>query len=317
MPLPEPPQGVHPDTCQSPPFRLHDHASDAAERRDAHRALLVSALVLFVAGAAEVTVSLLGRSVGLLSDGFHNLADVSTSAVVFLGLRLSKRAPSRTHPYGWDRAEDLAGLGIALVIWMSAVLAGWASIYKLVHHGSTGRLEVGMAAAAVGVLANLVVARYKLVVGRRIRSVSLTADARHSWLDAVSSVGALLGLVGVALGARWADPLAGILITLFIIHVGIDVTGSVLHHLNDGIEPDVLETAVRVAEGVDGVTHAHARGRWTGRCLTIEVDASLGGAVSLAESDRIGELVVASVKAALPAAKEVLWVPRAGANRPS
>ena len=59
-------------------------------------------------------------SVGLLSDALHNLSDVSTSAVVFLGFRLSRRVATPRYPYGWERAEDLAGLGVALVVWASA-----------------------------------------------------------------------------------------------------------------------------------------------------------------------------------------------------
>ena len=101
------------------------------------------------------------------------------------------------------QAEDLAGIGIAAVIWASAASAGQESIRKL-RPGTTGtsaRAPPGQSSA----LGNLAVARYKLVVGRRINSATLVADARHSWLDALSSAGALAGLIAVASGQPWGD----------------------------------------------------------------------------------------------------------------
>ena len=181
----------------------------------------------------------------------------------FLGLRLSRRGPTERYPYGLERAEDLAGIGIAVVIWASEAFAGWESVRKLLENGSTSHVGLGIFGAALGIAGNQVVARYKLVIGRRINSATLVADARHSWLDALSSLGALVGLVAVALGFRWADPLVGIAVTLFTCHVGYEVTADVVHRLADGVDPAVISSA----GAVDGVVHAHARARWTGRTL--------------------------------------------------
>ena len=107
------------------------------DRRQANRAVAVSAVGLAATGVAELLIALLTGSVGLLGDAIHNLSDVSTSAVVFLGFRLSRRPPTERYPYGLERAEDLAGIGIAVVIWASAAFAGAESIRKLVEHGHT------------------------------------------------------------------------------------------------------------------------------------------------------------------------------------
>ena len=88
-------------------------------------------------GLVELLLAILTGSVGLLGDAIHNLSDVSTSAVVFLGFRLSRRPPTERYPYGLERAEDLAGIGIAVVIWASAAFAGYESIRKLIDHGHT------------------------------------------------------------------------------------------------------------------------------------------------------------------------------------
>ena len=111
---------------------------DEAEHRSAaNRALIFSAIGLGAAGGIEMVVALFSHSVGLLGDALHNLSDVSTSLLVFLGFWVSKRPSSPTHPYGYERAEDIAGLGVILAIWVSAVFAGIESVRKLVHHGET------------------------------------------------------------------------------------------------------------------------------------------------------------------------------------
>ena len=205
-------------------------------RRAANRAVGVSALGLAATGLIELVLAVITGSVALLGDALHNLSDVSTSAVVFLGFRISKRPATDRYPYGFERAEDLAGLGVALVIWASAVFAGVESYRKLVGHGTTTSVYVGMAGAVLGIVGNQLVARYKLRIGRRISSATLLADAKHSWLDALSSAGALAGLILVAAGWRWGDPIAGFAVTLFIAHVGWEVTTDMLHRLMDGID---------------------------------------------------------------------------------
>ncbi len=251
-------------------------ARDDGHRRQANRAVAVSAVGLAATGSVELAIALLTGSVGLLSDALHNLSDVSTSAVVFFGFWVSKKAPTARYPYGYERAEDLAGLGVALVIWASALLAGYESVRKLLSGAGTSNLAIGIAAAGIGIAGNLAVSRYKLRVGRRIHSTALVADADHSRLDALSSVGAMTGLVLVALGFPIGDPIAGVAVTLFIVGVGVEVTGHVLHHLLDGIEPELLESIASIARRAPAVENVtRARGRWTGRAVRVELDVRL------------------------------------------
>jgi cation diffusion facilitator family transporter len=292
-------------------FPLPSARDDGRERRDASRAITVSAIGLAATGLAELLLAILTGSVGLLGDAIHNLSDVTTSVVVFAGFRLSRRGPTERYPYGLDRAEDLAGIGIAVVIWVSAAFAGYESIRKLVDHGTTSHVALGIAGAAVGIAGNQVVARYKLVVGRRISSATLIADARHSWLDALSSAGALAGLVAVALGFRLGDPIAGLAVTLFICHVGYEVTKDVVHRLADGVDPAVITAAEAAAGSVDGVLHAHARARWTGRTLRVEVEGWVDPGLTVSSADALGQQVARAVASALPEAGSFTWTARA------
>ena len=273
--------------------------------------MAVSAAGLAATGLIELLLAVLTGSVGLLGDAIHNLSDVSTSAVVFLGFRLSRRPPTERYPYGLERAEDLAGIGIAVVIWASAAFAGFESVRKLIEHGHTAHVGAGIAGAALGIAGNQAVARYKLIVGKRINSATLVADARHSWLDALSSAGALAGLVAVAVGQPWGDPVAGLAVTAFIGHVGYEVTSDVAHRLADGIDPAVITTAEAAAGSVPGVLHAHARARWTGRTLRVEIEGWVDPSLPARDADAIGRQVADAIGEQLPEAGSLTWASRA------
>jgi divalent metal cation (Fe/Co/Zn/Cd) transporter len=148
-------------------------------------------------------------------------------------------------------------------------------------------------------------------VGKRINSATLIADARHSWLDALSSAGALVGLVAVALGFRLGDPIAGMAVTLFICHVGYEVTKDVVHRLADGVDPSVLTRAEAAPGSVTGVIHGHARARWTGRTLRVEIEGWVDPDLPAREADALGRLVADSLSRQLPEAGSFTWTTRA------
>jgi cation diffusion facilitator family transporter len=294
--------GMSHHTSLFPAPAEHD---EAEHRSAANRALLFSAVVLAAAGAVELIVALFTRSVGLLGDALHNLSDVSTSALVFVGFLVSRRPSTDRYPYGYERAEDIAGIGVAAMIWASAVLAGWASVHKLVSHGTTDHLALGMIAAVGGIVANRVVARYKRRVGTAIQSATLLADARHSWLDALSSLGALVGLIAVALGASWGDPVAGFAVTAFIVHVGWEVTRDLVGHLMDGVDPQIITDAKAAARLVPDVVDADARARWSGRSLMLDLDIGLDPHTELADATHISEAVRRAVLSHIEQARVV------------
>jgi cation diffusion facilitator family transporter len=291
-------------------FPLPVLPDDLSERRQANRAVAISAIGLTITGLVELAIAILTGSVGLLGDAFHNLSDVSTSALVFLGFRVSKKTATDRYPYGFERAEDLAGVGIAVVVWGSAVFAGFESVRKLLEQGHTSHLSIGIVGAVIGIIGNQIVARYKLVIGQRIHSATLVSDARHSWLDALSSAGALIGLIAVALGLRWGDPVAGVAVTLFICHVGWEVTTDIGHRLMDGVDPEIIRVAEAEAAQTPGVQHAHARARWTGRTLRVEVEGWIDSNTTIADSDTIGRDVATRIGHALPDVRNFTWTTR-------
>lgn len=291
-------------------FELPERRAESADRHEANRALGVSAVGLAVTGLVELAIAILSGSVALLGDALHNLSDVSTSLAVFVGFRVSRRVANERYPYGYDRAEDLAGIGIALVIWASAGLAAAESVLKLVRHGHTAAVGWAIGAAVVGIVGNQLVARYKLHVGRRINSATMVADARHSWLDALSSAGAAVGLAAVLAGLPWADGVAGLVVTGFICHVGWEVTHDVVHRLMDGADPDLVVAAEAAAAEITGVRHAHVRARTTGRALRLEVEGWIDADATVQEADRIGQLVADRLAVEIPEMRSFTWSAR-------
>jgi divalent metal cation (Fe/Co/Zn/Cd) transporter len=115
----------------------------------------------------------------------------------------------------------------------------------------------------------------------------------------------------VAAGWRWADAVAGLVVTGFILHVGLEVTRTLLQHLVDGIDPELLAAAKRAVLGVPGIAHAHVRPRWMGRSLIVEVEGFVPAGATVAAGEAIGRAVEGAVAAAVPESRAVLWCPRA------
>jgi cation diffusion facilitator family transporter len=121
-----------------------------------------------------------------------------TAVPLLIAFRLASRPPTKRYTYGYGRAEDLGGLFVIAMITLSAVLAAYEAIDRLIHPRPVTHLWVVAAAAVVGFIGNECVARYRIRVGRRIGSAALVADGLHARTDGFTSLAVLLGAAGVA-----------------------------------------------------------------------------------------------------------------------
>ncbi len=276
----------------------HDHS--AASHGHHHgslgdeplRVALVSSGVLGLVAALELFAGLATGSSAVLSDSFHNLADVSTTIALAAAFLLSRRHATRRFPYGYHRVEDLAGLLVLGLILASAVLAGFDSVTHLLHPQPLGTPLLALAAALIGVVGNEAVGQYKLRAAARAHSTSLAADGKHSRLDGAVSLGAAVGVTGSWLGFHLLDPLAGLALTGLILYVGWETAGHVTGRLMDEADYVMEQLITEIAgrhEGLQKITGVHAR--WTGRQLladlTIEVDAT----ATVAQGHAIAEAI--------------------------
>jgi cation diffusion facilitator family transporter len=254
------------------------------------RALWVSLLGLSLTAAFQLVVALASGSVALLNDTFHNGADALTALPLWLAFSIGRRPPTPRYPYGYGRAEDLAGVVVVLVIAASAVVAAWEAIDRLVHPVGVRYLGAVAAASLVGFAGNELVARYRIRVGREIGSAALVADGLHARTDGLSSLGVLAGAIGVGAGYRRADALAGLAIALLLLSVLRQAAADVLARLMDAIDPDLPERARKVLVGVEGVEAVgELRVRWIGHRLHAEAEVVVDADLNLVAAHEIAE----------------------------
>lgn len=267
----------------------HSHGGDAYDNRDAVKAVLASAGALAIASAVEFASGLSGHSAGLVADGLHNAGDVLTTGILLVSFRLARRPATVRFTAGFGRIEDVATLLIVLVIVVTAAAAAFESIRKLVVGEPYGNVPFSMAAAGVGIVANLAVSEYKVRVGRRIRSNALEADGQHSRIDALVSAGALVGiaLAGLA-GLRLADPIAGLLITVAILYILGGTVKELFYRMMDAVDPAVIEQITEGARSVEGVLGVHdVSARWVGRELVAVLHIDCDRAATLQEAHEV------------------------------
>jgi cation diffusion facilitator family transporter len=256
------------------------------------RALVVSSAGLFVTFGLQIVVVWMGRSAALLADAIHNLADVFTSIPLWIAFVLSRREADRRYTYGYGRSEDIAGIAVVLFIVASAIFAGYEAAYKWIAGTPTTHLGLGMSAALIGAIGNEIVAAYKIRIGTSIGSAALVADGQHSRADALTSVGAFLGILGVAIGYPQADPLMGLLISLAILYVAWEAGREVLTRVMDAIDPSAVEQIEQVAGSVGGVRRVdEVRARWIGHRVRVELAIQVDPDLTVAEGHRIAEEV--------------------------
>jgi cation diffusion facilitator family transporter len=275
-------------------FHRHRHEPAGAPEWSARGiwALKVSLAGLLATALLQAAVVALSGSVALLADTLHNFADALTSIPLWIALRLGRKGRTARFSYGYHRAEDGAGLAILLVILASAIWVGYEVASRFLAPVTPTHIPLAMAAAGVGALGNEAVARVRLRVGRQIGSAALVADGQHARIDALTSLAAFAGLAGVALGFPLADPLAGLLVTVGIVGILVDVSRNVLARFMDAIDPDLLADITRVAKRVQGVRNVYdVRGRWLGHRLYAEATISVGGSLTVVEGHGISEEV--------------------------
>jgi cation diffusion facilitator family transporter len=254
--------------------------------------LKVSLVALGLSAAFQLVIVFISGSVGLLADTIHNASDALTAIPLGIAFVLGKRAATRRYTYGYGRAEDVAGVVIVGMIFLSALVAAYESIQKFLHLQPLHNLGWVMAAAIVGFFGNEAVAVLRIRVGRQIGSAALIADGQHARIDGLTSLAVLGGALGVLVGFPLADPIVGLLITLAILFIVKDTAVTMWRRLMDAVEPEVVDGIERVAAAVPGVEDVHdVRVRWLGHRLQAELHTTVDEDLSTRESHRIVEEV--------------------------
>jgi cation diffusion facilitator family transporter len=175
------------------------------------RAVGISLAVLGLAAAAQLVLFLATGSVALLADLIHNFGDALTAVPVGIAFLLRS-----------ERAERFAGLAVVAAIFISACVAGYESVLRLIDPSRPEHLGALAGAGAIGFVGNAIAAGIRLRAGRRLDSPALIADGNHARADAWVSLGVVASAAVVAIGLDIADPLIGLGITLLIVRITWD-----------------------------------------------------------------------------------------------
>jgi cation diffusion facilitator family transporter len=230
---------------------------------------------------------------------------VLTTAVLLISFRLAQRPANLRFTAGFGRIEDVATLLIVLVIVVTAAAAAAESIRRLLVGESYGNVGWSMAAAGVGIVANLAVSEYKVRVGRSIRSTALEADGQHSRIDAMVSAGALvgIGLAGLA-GIRLADPIAGLVITVAILYILGGTVLQLFYRMMDAVDPDIVGHITEAAQSVEGVLGVHdVSARWVGRELMAVIHIDCDAEATLQQAHDLAQRVEHEIQHHAPVAR--------------
>lgn len=255
-------------------------------------ALKVSLVGLLATALFQVVIVVISGSVALLADTIHNFSDALTAVPLWIAFVLGRRAASRRYTYGYGRAEDIAGVVIVLMIFFSALVAGYESYDRLIQPQHLNNVGWVIAAAIIGFLGNELVAVFRIRVGKEIGSAALIADGQHARVDGFTSLAVLFGAIGSLLGFPLADPIIGMLITVAILFIVKDTGVAMWHRLMDAVEPGMIDQLESVARNVSGAQDAHdLRLRWLGHKLHAEVHITVDENLTTLESHAIAEEV--------------------------
>jgi cation diffusion facilitator family transporter len=255
--------------------------------------------------ALKVVAGLITGSVGLLSDAIHSLMDLIASAIALASVRKADEPADATHRYGHEKVEDLSASAQALLLLLGAAFIAIEAIRRLINGGSVKSVGVGMAVAGAAAVINLVISRYLSRTGRRTGSSALAANAADLRADAFVSIGVLISLaIFDATGAKWIDPVVGLVVAVVISSTGVRILlGAGRRLVDEALPADELAALQSVIESFLGdqvVGYHDLRARHVGTHHQVDLHLQFAAGTSLERAHFISHELQDAIVARLP-----------------
>ena len=245
-------------------------------------------LLKFIAG-------IFGDSQALIADAVHSVSDLFTDAVVLFGIKIGRKPPDKEHHFGHARIETLASAIVGLALIGTAVYLGIEAALNIHRHTEHHPTGIALIGAGVSIALKEALYRYTVLIGQRLKSQLIVANAWHHRSDALSSVAVLLGVAGTLINPSWhiLDALAALIVSFFIIKVGIDILRKTLREFTDTApRPEIIEKLMQLSRTVEGVMDAHdLRVRTSGGFYQAEIHIVVDGQLTVVEGHRIAKTV--------------------------
>lgn len=280
------------------------------EKNLAIRVSAVTVILNLLLSVFKAAAGILSHSGAMVSDAIHSASDVCSTFIVMIGITLSRKQSDSRHQYGHERMECVAAILLAVILAVTGFGVGIQGMERMT--GRAGSIQVpgsfALAAAVISIGVKEWMYWYTRAAAKKIHSGALLADAWHHRSDAFSSVGALMGILGARLGHPILDPVASIIICLFIVKAAYDVFQDAVGKMIDQSCPeDMVEKMrylIRSQKGVEGIDDIKTR--LFGSKIYVDVEISADGKKSLTEAHEIAENVHNEIEMNFPEVKHCM-----------
>ena len=278
--------------------------------RTALRVSYITMGINLLLSVLKLAAGLLAHSGAMVSDAVHSASDVFSTVIVIIGMRAAGKESDREHPYGHERLECVAAIVLAGALLATGLLIGWQGIKNIVNPEQEiavpGLLALVAAAVSIGVKEGMF--HYTRAAAKQVGSEALMADAWHHRSDALSSIGALIGIGGARLGVPVMDPIASLVICLMIVKAAYDIFRDAVDKMVDRSCDEETEKAIReLTLEHEGVMHIdRMMTRQFGNRVYVEMEISVDGEMALRKAHDIAEQVHNEIERAFPQVKHIM-----------
>jgi cation diffusion facilitator family transporter len=275
------------------------------------RVSLNSIIVNIALTVFKLIAGIVAHSGAMISDAVHSASDVLSTLIVIGGVRIASKAPDHEHPYGHDRFECVASIILSGMLLVTGAGIGWKGLQNILsssYDSLTIPGKLALIAAVVSIVVKEGMYWYTKFAAERIDSSALMADAWHHRSDAMSSIGSFVGILGARLGFPVMDPLASVIISLFIIKASIDIFRDAISKMTDqACDDEVVQELQNTIHEVPGVLGIDAlRTRDFGSMIYVDVEIQANAQLPLSEAHGIAQQVHDDIEHRFPRVKHCM-----------
>ena len=259
----------------------------------------------------KLIAGLMASSGAMISDAIHSASDVFSTVIVIIGVKISGKASDEDHPYGHDRFECVASIILSILLGVTGIGIGLTGVQKLMagHYETLAVPGVlALAAAVISIVAKEIMYWYTRHAAKKINSGALMADAWHHRSDALSSVGSFIGIFGARMGFPMLDPLASVVICLFVVKAAVDIFRDAISKMTDKAcdqkTVSEMHDCIMSIQGVEGVDLLKTRS--FGSKYYVDIEISADGDKKLKETHAIAENVHQAIEHQFPLVKHCM-----------
>lgn len=242
----------------------------------------------------KLLAGIIAHSNAMISDAIHSASDVFSTIIVLIGIKLSAKNPDKEHPYGHERLECVAAIVLSIILLITGLGIGAEALKTITQEEYTSLQVPGilaLIAAIISIAAKEAMYWYTRYYAKKIDSSALLADAWHHRSDAISSIGALIGIAGARLGFPIMDSLASLVIFVFIVKASYDIFMDAMDKMVDHSCDEETETRLRdcVEKNKNVLGIDLLQTRIFGNKIYVDVEIAVDGSLSLREAHGIAE----------------------------